>query len=180
MPSQTTCGIFVPDQRSSPEPFEWEHWLQEPRLPENWPQGVSDSEESHKGNRWNTRPSITQPPVVPYEGHLIQTTNKNTNPVISRQDYHLTQPCPSEEKHTNNTSAQISPYTKLTQTTGPTLGGQKEERIQPSSRKEPNFPWSLRNGQLKHNNFKKRKKKKRKSREILHKWRNKLETQKSK
>ena len=27
--------------------------------------------------------------------------NKNTNPVISRQDYHLTQPCPSEEKQTN-------------------------------------------------------------------------------
>ena len=26
---------------------------------------------------------------------------KNTNPVISRQDYHLTQPCPSEEKQTN-------------------------------------------------------------------------------
>ena len=28
------------------------------------------------------------------------TTKKpqNTNPIISRQDYHLTQPCPSEEK----------------------------------------------------------------------------------
>jgi len=36
------------------------------------------------------------------------------------------QPCPSEEKQTNNkNSAQISPYTNLTQTTGPTLGGQK-------------------------------------------------------
>ena len=23
--------------RSSPEPLEWEHWLQDPRLPENWP-----------------------------------------------------------------------------------------------------------------------------------------------
>ena len=34
---------------------------------------------------------------------------------------------------TNRNSAQISPYKKLTQTTGPTLGGQKtkEERIQP-------------------------------------------------
>ena len=33
---------------------------------------------------------------------------------------------------TNKNSAQISPYTKLTQTTGPTLEGrnQKEERIQ--------------------------------------------------
>ena len=27
-----------------------------------------------------------------------QQTKQNTNPVISRQDYHLTQPCPSEEK----------------------------------------------------------------------------------
>ena len=36
-------------------------------------------------------------------------------------------------KQTNKNSAQISPYMKLTQTTGPTLEGrnQKEERIQP-------------------------------------------------
>ena len=44
---------------------------------------------------------------------------------MSRQDYHLTQPCPSEEKQTNKNSAQISPYKKLTKTTGPTFGGQK-------------------------------------------------------
>ena len=43
---------------------------------------------------------------------------------MSRQEYHLTQPCPSEEKQTKN-SAQISPYAKLTQATGQTLGGQK-------------------------------------------------------
>ena len=49
-----------------------------------------------------------------------QQTKQNTNPVISRQDYHLTQPCQSEEKQTNKNSAQISPYRKLTQTTGPT------------------------------------------------------------
>ena len=36
-------------------------------------------------------------------------------------------------KHTNKNSAQISPFKKLTQTTGPTLGGQKQKegRIQP-------------------------------------------------
>ena len=52
---------------------------------------------------------------------------KNINTIISRQDYHLTQPCPSEEKQTNKqtNSAQISPYTKLTQTNGPKLEGQK-------------------------------------------------------
>ena len=52
--------------------------------------------------------------------------NKNINPIISRQDYHLTQPCPSEEKQTNKNSAQISPYKKLTQTTGPTLEGRNQ------------------------------------------------------
>ena len=57
--------------------------------------------------------------------HLNNKLNKNTNQIISRQDYYLTQPCPSEEKQTNKTSAQISSYRKLTQTTGPTLGGQK-------------------------------------------------------
>ena len=61
--------------------------------------------------------------------HLNNKQNKNTKPVISRQDYHLTQPCPSEEKQTNKernkNSAQIPPYRKLTQTIGPTLGGQK-------------------------------------------------------
>jgi len=54
--------------------------------------------------------------------------NKNTTSIIiSRQDCHLTQPCPSEEKQANKqkNSAQISPYTKLAQTTAPTLGGQK-------------------------------------------------------
>ena len=69
--------------------------------------------------------------------HLNNKQNKNTNPIISRQDYHLTQPCPSEEKQskqTNKNSAQISPYTKLTQTTGPTLVGQK-----PKGRKNSTF-----------------------------------------
>ena len=32
--------------------------------------------------------------------HLNNKQNRNTNPVISRQDYNLTQPCPSEEKQT--------------------------------------------------------------------------------
>ena len=32
--------------------------------------------------------------------HLNNKQNKNTNPITSRQDYHLTQPCPSEEKQT--------------------------------------------------------------------------------
>ena len=33
--------------------------------------------------------------------HLNNKKNKNANPIFSRQDYNLTQPCPSEEKQTN-------------------------------------------------------------------------------
>ena len=33
--------------------------------------------------------------------HPNNKQNKNKNPIISRQDYHLTQPCPSEEKQAN-------------------------------------------------------------------------------
>ena len=41
---------------------------------------------------------------------------------------------------TNKNTAQISHYTKLTQTTGPTIGGKKSKgRIQPSSREKFNF-----------------------------------------
>ena len=70
-------------------------------------------------------PNHRQQPMHP---HLNNKQNKNANPVISRQDYHLTQPCPSEEKQTNKqtkNSTQISPHRKLTQTTEPILGGQK-------------------------------------------------------
>ena len=100
--------------------------------------------------------------------HLNNKQKKNTNPIISRQDYSLTQPCLSEEKQTNKNSAQISPYTKLTQTTVPTLGGKK-----PKGRKNSTF--FKERIQLSHNKWGNKK-----VREILHKWRSKLETQKSK
>ena len=83
--------------------------------------------------------------------HLSNKQNKNTYPVINRQDYHLTQPCPSEEKQTNKNSAQISPYTKLTQTTGPTSGGQK-----PKGRKNPTLKPGK--GECKHKKLKKNEK----------------------
>ena len=35
--------------------------------------------------------------------------NKNTNPVIIRQDYHLTQPCASEESQTNKQKLSTNP-----------------------------------------------------------------------
>ena len=72
--------------------------------------------------------TVIQDPASPTTNSTLWRTpplnnkqNKNTNPIISRQDYHLTQPCPSEEKQTNKNSAQISPYKKLTQTIGQNL-----------------------------------------------------------
>ena len=35
--------------------------------------------------------------------HLNNKQNKTTNPIISRQDYHLTQPCPSEKNKQTKT-----------------------------------------------------------------------------
>jgi len=48
--------------------------------------------------------------------HLNNKQNKNINTIISRQDYHLIQPCPSGEKQTNKYSTQITLYMKLIQT----------------------------------------------------------------
>ena len=72
--------------------------------------------------------------------HLNNKQSKNANPIISRQDYHHIQPCPSEEKQTK-TQHKYHPIWSL-QKPGPTLGGQKpkgrknsiffKERIQPA------------------------------------------------
>ena len=40
--------------------------------------------------------------------HLNNKQNKNTNPIISRQEYHLTQPCPSEENQSNKQKLSIN------------------------------------------------------------------------
>ena len=45
--------------------------------------------------------------------HLNNKQNKNANPVISRQDYHLTQPCPSEEKQKTHYKAYTNHWTSL-------------------------------------------------------------------
>ena len=47
---------------------------------------------------------------------------------ISRQGLPPHSALPIRGKTNNKNSAQISPYRKLTQTTGPTLGGQKTKR----------------------------------------------------
>ena len=57
--------------------------------------------------------------------HLNNKQNKNTNPIISRQDYHLTQPCPSEEKQTNKQKLSTHFTLYKAYTNHWTLGGQK-------------------------------------------------------
>ena len=86
-------------------------------LPGSSVHGVSNSENSHKGNHLNTRPSITQPPVAPVQNASSKKQNENTNPRITTS---LSLAHQRKNKHMNKNSAQISSYTKLTQTTGPT------------------------------------------------------------
>ena len=86
-------------------------------------------------------------PVQDISSKQQQQKNKNRNPIISRKDYHLTELCPLEEKQMNKTeqneqtkqskknSAQILPYTKLIQTTGLILEGERPERRKNSTEK---------------------------------------------
>ena len=66
--------------------------------------------------------------------HLNNKQNKNTNPVISRQDYHLTQPCLSEEKQTNK-----KPSTNLTLYEGYTNHWTNLRRAETKRKKEFNL-----------------------------------------
>ena len=63
-----------------------------------------------------------------------------------------------KNKQTNKNSAQFSPYMKLTQTTGPTLGGQKPKGKKNSTLFKERIQLSSKPGKrdLKHNNFKKK------------------------
>jgi len=105
--------------------------------------------------------------------HLNNKQNKNTSPVISRQEYHLTQPCPSEEKQTNKQKLS----TNLTLYEAHTNHWTNLRRAKNKRKKEFNLH------QGKNSTFleawekeisnkitsKKKKKKERKGREILHK-----------
>ena len=79
--------------------------------------------------------------------HLNNKQNKNRNQIISRQDYHFTQPYPSEGKQTNKNSAHTHSIGSLHKPLDETWGrNQKKERIQ---------PWSLGIGDHKQNKLKK-------------------------
>ena len=88
------------------------------------------------------RPGITQPPVAPCAACLIQTTNETKIQTQISADKIITSLSLAHQrknKQKNKNSAQISPYPKLTQTTGPTLGRQK-----PKGRKNSTLNWKRR------------------------------------
>jgi len=91
----------------------------------------------HEGNHLHTRSGIIKLPVAPCAGHLTSTTNEakiQTQSSAERSTTSLSLAHQQKNKQTNKSSAQISPYTKLIQTTGPTLVGQK-----PKGRKNSTF-----------------------------------------
>ena len=79
-----------------------------------------------------------------------QKTKQKYKPNHQQTGLPLTQPCPSEEKQiTNKNSGQISPYTNLTQTTGPNLGGQKLKGKKNSTLFKERIQLSLKPGERK-------------------------------
>ena len=78
---------------------------------------------------------------------LYLNNSKNTNLIISRQDYHITQPYPLKEKQTK-LQDKSHPIQSLHKPLDQTWEGrnQKKERFQ---------PWGLGKGDLKHNKLKK-------------------------
>ena len=92
---------------------------------------------------------------------LNNKQNKNTNPVVRRQDYHLTQPCPSEEKQRNKQKLS----TNLTLCEAYTNNWTNFRRAETKGKKE----FSLEAGEKESLNTILKKKKKRKGRETLHK-----------
>ena len=68
------------------------------------------------------------------EASSKQQTKLQTQSSVDRITTSLSLGKQRKNKQTNKNSAQITPYTKLTQTTGPTLGGQK-----PKGRKNSTF-----------------------------------------
>ena len=80
------------------------------------PREVSNSENSHKGNHLYTRCSITQVPVAPCAGRLIQTTKiKIQTKSSATRNITLLSPTPQKKKKKKKT------YLLLQESTGHTL-----------------------------------------------------------
>ena len=94
--------LFI--NRSSPETLEWDKTLDHQRTNtrEYQIERTQTKETDFVHKTWH-HPTTSS--TLCKTCHL-SSKNKNTNPVISRQDYHLTQPYPSEKKQTNKNSTQ--------------------------------------------------------------------------
>ena len=116
------------------------------------PREVSNSENSHKGNHLYTRCSITQVPVAPCAGRLIQTTKiKIQTKSSATRNITLLSPTPQKKKKKKN----LSPLTGEHRS-HPTWCWRKplDQSYKSSNQKEERIrPWSLEIGDLKHNKF---------------------------
>ena len=83
-------------------------------------------------------------------------TKKQTKSSADRSTTSLSLAHQRKNKRKNKNSAQILPYTKLTQTTGPILGGQKQKERKNSTVIKERIQISLKpgKGDLKHNKLK--------------------------
>ena len=99
--------------------------------------------------------------------HLNNKQNKNTNQIICRQDYHLTEPCLSEEKGTNKQKFS----TNLTLYEAYTNHWTKLRRAETQRNKEFNLEvWEKENS--KHNKFFKKMKRQRNTTKMKEQTRN--------
>ena len=89
-----------------------------------------------KETTWIQDPASPNTSNTLYRMPHLNKQNKYTNPIVRRQDYHLTQPCPSEEKLTNKQklSTNLTLYEAYTNT-GPNLGRQKAKERKNSTLK---------------------------------------------
>ena len=94
----------------------------------------SSSSTERKPLEYKTRHHPTTSSTPCRMPHLNNNQNQNTSPVFSRQDHHLSfahqrknKKGKQKGKEKQKSSAQISPCMKLTQTTGPNLGGQNQK-----------------------------------------------------
>ena len=78
------------------------------------PSGVSNSENSHKGNHLNMRPGITQLPVAPCAGCFIQTTEKTKIQTQSSADRISAALSPANQRGEKKLSTNLTLYKAYT------------------------------------------------------------------
>ena len=98
---KTSCAHrrIVWMKRSSLGPLEWEHWFQDYQRTNPRDYQIVRTTQM-KPLEYNIRHHPTNSSTLCRTPHLNKKQNKNTNPIISRQDDKLSQPCISEEKQT--------------------------------------------------------------------------------